>query len=802
MVWLLLWAYLFRTPSLPRTATEPSSYPEIAFRFRNGGSCLAYSPDGKIVATGGQDQTVQLWDCRNGELLRTLSIPEPATSLAFSPDGATLVCRSATSDWDDYTVPSQHVLLWETASGKLLKQWGGEKDSNYQRYRIGVVACSPSGKIVAIGASSEDVQNRNGSLDLWDAHTGTLLHHLIVTDGYPGEVAFSPDGNTLAGTCPNPEINGSPAIRLWDVQTGEQRHMLSGHGMDIGPLVFSPNGKMLAAGCSNRQNGNSPGTILVWDMQTGTEARKLTWNDTGVSTYAFSPDGKTLVSKHLDLRTVPNHWTKFSGDIVFWDVATGKPERIIPGHGFLSAMKYSPDGSTLATSDKNIISLWNPKTGALLRKTVCADEQYINSLAYSPDGKTLLGSGASTRWLDARSLKIRAVIDSGYGRLVPVGYARDGSFLDSGGQNEIARWDLRTGRLQPQLPRLPAGWCASAAFSPDHKMLATRIFDRPFSASAVLSLWDLQTGESRHKIEEERPVFPPASPAGGPKVIMPAHWNTMAFTPDGATVVLGGSATKDGKAGIAWWDVRSGALRRSSAEDADEVFAIAISATGKLMATSGRQETALWDAVADKQIWKRSTLFPGGAPAETWRAGQIRTLAFSPDGRTLASGDTGRVRLWDVATGNEITQMEGHARPITAVAFSPDGTLLASASEDGTVRLWDMSTREIRRVLTQDSPLTAVTFSTDGRLLITASRDGKSRLWNPETGKLLLTMQAFLRHGSRSPLTWIAYTPEGYFDGSPDIKEFVRWRVGDRFLPYASFSRQRHRPDRVQAALQ
>jgi WD40 repeat protein len=329
---------------------------------------VTFSPDGKTLATGSFDHTVQLWDVETGRQIGEplTSQNGPTESMAFSPDGKTL----ATGGGDGT------VRLWDVATGH---QSGHTlaADSGF----ISAVAFSPDGRTLASGG--------NGAV-LWDVATGHQVgHRLTGHTGPVDSVAFSPDGKTLAtGHNPLTEpsvIGKTPAtgsddgtVRLWDVATGHQiGHPLTGHTGNVLPLTFSPDGKTLATGYRD-------GIIRLWDVATGHQiGNPLTGHTGSAWSVRFSPGGKTLASSGND------------GTVRLWDVATGHQiGNPLTGHtDIVWSVAFSPDGKTLASgSDDGTARLWDvaDRTGIA---TLTAHTRGVGSVAFSPDSTTLASSG-------------------------------------------------------------------------------------------------------------------------------------------------------------------------------------------------------------------------------------------------------------------------------------------------------------------------------------------------------------------------------------------------------------------------
>lgn len=274
---------------------------------------VAISPDGRILASGSEDNTIKLWDMNTGKMVRTFKKgwwqkghEGPVRTVIFSPDGEFLVSGS-----DDNT-----IKFWELKTGKLRRIFVGNG------LWVRALAFSPDGRILA--SESEMIK-------LWEVKTGKTLFTL----NGKNTVAFSPDGRILASGGAN------NAIKLWDVNTATEIQTLERHGNVVTALAFSPNGRILAS-------GSEDDTIKLWDLSTGKQRCTLIGHEHSVFSIVFHPNGQTLASA--------------SGDdtIKHWDVDTGKEIYTFYGHDCtVNSIAFSPNGQILvsASNDKTI-KLW------------------------------------------------------------------------------------------------------------------------------------------------------------------------------------------------------------------------------------------------------------------------------------------------------------------------------------------------------------------------------------------------------------------------------------------------------------
>ncbi|KAG1654637.1 hypothetical protein FOA52_009193 [Chlamydomonas sp. UWO 241] len=660
-------------------------------RHSNSVTTLAFSPDGKTLATGSDDSTARLWDVATGKERAVLTgHSESVNTLAFSPDGKTLATGSS-----DHT-----ARLWDVATGKERAVLTGHS------YSVMPLAFSPDGKTLATGSRDETAR-------LWEVATGKERAVLTGHSNWVTTLAFSPDGKTLATG------SNDKTARLWDVATGKERAVLTGHSESVNTLAFSPDGKTLATGSSDH-------TARLWDVATGKERAVLTGHSYSVMPLAFSPDGKTLATGSKDATAR------------LWDVATGKERAVLTGHSRqVSTLAFSRDGKTLATgSYDETARLWDVATGKE-RALLTGHSNWVDTLAFSPDGKTLAtGSEDKTaRLWDVATGKERAVLTGHSDWVTTLAFSPDGKTLATGSKDATARlWDVATGKERAVLTG-HSRQVSTLAFSPDGKTLATG------SKDATARLWDVATGKERavltgHSDSVKTLAFSPDGKTlatgsedktarlwdvatGKERAVLTGHSDsvkTLAFSPDGKTLATG---SEDKTARL--WDVATGKERAVLTGHSDSVKTLAFSPDGKTLATGSKDATArLWDVATGKE---RAVL--------TGHSNWVYTLAFSPDGKTLATGSgDATARLWDVATGKERAVLTGHSNWVYTLAFSPDGKTLATGSVDDTARLWDVATGKERAVLTGHSDwVTTLAFSPDGKTLATGSDDKTARLW-------------------------------------------------------------------------
>ena len=306
---------------------------------------IAFSPDGKTLASGSLDNTVILWDVDTGEHKKTLKGHKNSVEcLAFSPDGKTLASGS-----DDHT-----VRLWDVATGKR------KKTLKKHSHELRKVLFSPDGKTLLS-------YSRISIVHLWDASTGKLQRTLKDHINIANSMTLSPDGEMIA-------TGGSDNIvRMWDASTGKHNLTLKGHKESVSSVSFSPDGLTLASGSRDK-------SIRLWDAKTGLHKKTLKGQSHGILKLLYSPDGS-----HIACRD----------DINFWmlDAATGRRKYQLSGHQPIyinRSFAFSPDGKLLAANGKKAtIFMCDVATGQP-KRTFKWHARYIT---FSPDGRYLASVG-------------------------------------------------------------------------------------------------------------------------------------------------------------------------------------------------------------------------------------------------------------------------------------------------------------------------------------------------------------------------------------------------------------------------
>ncbi|HEX2367995.1 MAG TPA: TIR domain-containing protein [Acidimicrobiia bacterium] len=529
---------------------------------------VAFSNDDRFVASAGHDGTVRVWDPTTGQL-HGEPLEGPGgflEAVAFNHDG-TIVAAAG-----EHGV----IGMWDPATGEP----SGEPLDGHEG-TVRDVAFTTDGLLASVGY--------DGTVRLWDPATGETTADWVGQEGRVFGVAVSPDGRQLAA------VGDGGTVVLWDTISEQQLAApLSGHEGTVRDVAFRPDSSLLAT-------AGFDGTVRLWDPGNGEAVGPpLTGHNGFVRGVAFSPDGLKLASAGFD------------GTVRLWDTTPGEPigETLVDLDAAVNGVAFSPDDQLLASAGADgTVRLWDPATGQPLGDPLIGPGRGVNGVEFSGDGGMLAAAGRNgTIWLwdTATRQALGEPIRAHDGAVYEVAFSSDGTLLASVGEDETVRlWDPTSRNLSNVI--VP-GTVQRVAFSPNGDLFATGSADGTIQFRDPVTAQTIGSSFSGH--------------AGGVY--------DLAFSPDGAHLASAGADRK-----VRIWDVDTHELATDIPTGV--VIRVAFSPDGSLVASvsaGGDQTVRLWNS--DGELV--------GEPLET---GVVRGVAFSRDGRMLASaGADGDVRLW------------------------------------------------------------------------------------------------------------------------------------------------------------
>jgi WD40 repeat protein len=721
---------------------------------------VAFSPNGKLLASGGDDTRIILWDVDSGIQLRSIAgFATRIDSTVFDPKGKTIAVSSIDGS----------VGVWEVESGRKLYSIAARC---HKLLEFNPISYSPNGETLAYVGYGESLKkeppkkpDKSSKIPLWETRC-------------------------------DEKANLKTAIYFFNLRTGETRSFVplgSNTWTDL-PIAFSPDNRILASGKGH--------VLTLWDITTGNEIRSFKFGQSNnklidyIASLAFSADGSMLVASYRDTVKVIDVFRRKEVDSLKGPYSLAKFVSFSPdGQSFGSGgntLAFSPDGKTIATDGRgSYVKLWN----ATSRKELNRPEgkfsegavninrtpvgEGITAYSFSSPDKVLATGGDNTaiRVWDVATRKLLRTLTGAASPIRAVAFSHNGDLLGIAGSNNVIKlWDVKTGQFLRSLTIVSTG-------------------DGETTASNILEVtnFTVKHMELKDKLSPDDPLR---------RILGPSTWH-IGFSLDDKFLVAGGEDQV-----VRVWDVTTGKRIHALLGHTDIISSVAFSADGEIVAsasldktirlwsaTTGRLLHILTDKVTQAEISKSAKVSWDEQKKKLQEPiGGITCIAFSPDSKTLVSGDRNRmIRLWDVKTGQQLQELAGSSEAVYYVDFSLDGKQLISAATDESISEWDLSTGQRKRLIKgQVGDNKRTSLRPDGKVLAIAGENGRISFLSTNDNHLLYYLIPL--RGSDS----LTITPDGLFDGTEGAWKQIIWRSAEQtteFLPVEAFFNEFYYPE-------
>jgi len=599
---------------------------------------VAISPDARLVASGGQDSMIRLWDAQTGQMLQTLrghDAERRVYDLAFFPDGQRLA--SASQD--------ETVAIWDIRSGQIIRRWDAESGL------LWALAISPNGQYILTGG-------QNGLLKLWNAQDGTLLHTMRGHISSIIAVAISSDGLRMASG------GADRLVRLWDLASGKLEATLVGHSDVVAALAFSQDGHYLLSGAADL-------SILMWDINSGQIVRRFNDDQQG---HTVAP----IRTLSLDSVNQIIYSGAYDGHIVAWDAQSGDILKSFIAHeSWVLDTSLSADGRWLASASADgIVILWDVLGRAAEVWRRHSPSSQALSLASAPNNQQV-SVGHQDGTLSAHDPQTGQLLwqTSLPAPILSLAYSPDGVWLAVGlDDGQISLHSAQDGQQARALAQVGAPvWALS--YHPNGELLASASGELQISGerSEVMSvsLWQVADGQRRAEQRAHR-----AAP------------QALVFSDNGQMLYSGGSDSI-----ILAWDWQAGQMRPLGRYANATIKALALNNEGHRLAVSGQGgDIMLLDTRSGEQVLRLND------SNVTVRALSFvddeQLLAAGGDVDAYGSSI---IRMWSLPQGAVIREFSAHTALVRGLSLGKDRSTFYSLGEDGLLIRWHLDSLQTLR---------------------------------------------------------------------------------------------------------
>ncbi|MEN6638101.1 MAG: WD40 repeat domain-containing protein, partial [Smithella sp.] len=795
-------------------ASDGRQGPEIFVQLGHTSSIntVEFSPDGKFVLSGSDDNSIKLWEAASGKLIRTFKESEDILFAAFI-NGDTFFSLN----------DKGNICIWDIPTGRRLREFAvgefggsvneqsltydgsvlrvivglrlytadivrGRVISTVERPKTGEVqgylgfgfgfrnAISTDGRLMLSSvreSSSESImKSKDKTLMFWEIATGRILATLPGHEDRIDVIALSSDNRyALSGS-------RDKTVRLWDLKRGRAEAVFTGHQKAVEALALSADRKYVLSGSNDN-------TMKLWDVDAQKEIHSFA-HDCPVSFVRFLPDGRFVLSGDE------------KGAIRTWDISTGKEVGALKSHvSSAYAVAASSDGRYLLTgSFEGQLRFWDATRGILLR-TIDAHRGGMTSVGLTPDLQQAFSAGydRTVKLWNLRDGKLYRTFSGHSGEVSKAVVSPDGLYLLSSSWKDhvidVRLWNI-AGGAEMQVFKFP-GFIKSIGFSADSKRLI--IAHSQKTTGDAVKILALDGREIKSYVDVKF-----ASYSGDGRYLLARDWQEVSgreqklFEPGAAPKKTGSYSDDFRKSNL--MDIESGKVLGRFGQGG-AVLAISAAADPNIVLTKNRYDSdiRLWNIQDGREIRRYPTKFglltpdgkrivaPAGKTLQTFdaanarpgvsftgaAAGEISSLALSAKGGYAVTGDTsGAVQFWDIRSGALLKSVQAAQKEmILAVVFSPDNRYAASLAHFGMIKIWNLQDgQKVSEFKADVTPpyydeLLAGNFVNFGSGLLAFSPDSRhlvcgSRQWNAATGSKVLDFQT-----PGGPGYWVMFSPDG-----------------------------------------